>query len=164
MDHPPPIGTNISGGDFLTSRWHRGFCAAFQARDLERLAALRLDSSVVEVVSATTEYGREAAKRTVLWGMVFGVERLAQMFPDALPTAPRVELRSHRGEWLVLTWYAHHDGDAVRAVTRIETCEDGIAHLRNYFYNPDFLAELCGELDVPFRTQGNRYWAIGCVT
>ena len=137
------------------------FCAAFQARDLDRLAALLLDSSVVEVVGATTEYGREAAKRTVLRGMLFGVERLAELFPDALATPPHVELRYHRDEWLVLSWYAHRDGDAVRAVTRLETRDDGVAHLRNYFYNPDFLAEVCTELGVPFRTQGNRYWAMG---
>ena len=53
------------------------FCAAFNAGDLERLTALLLDSAVVEVVGATTQYGPEAARRTVLFGMLFGFKRLA---------------------------------------------------------------------------------------
>ena len=42
------------------------FCAAFNAADLDRLTALLLDSASVEVVGATTQYGPEAARRTVL--------------------------------------------------------------------------------------------------
>jgi len=45
-----------------------------------------------------------------------------------LPTAPRVEL----------------DGDRV-------------ALLRNYFFNPDFIAEVCGELGLPWRSNGYRW-------
>src|SRR5689334_9349603 len=50
------------------------FCAAFNARDLDRLTALLLDTTVVEVVGATTEYG---GRGRVLRGMLFGSERLA---------------------------------------------------------------------------------------
>src|SRR5215471_8667448 len=52
------------------------FCAAFNAGDLDRLTALLLDKAVVEVVGATTQYGPEAARRTVLFGMLFGFQRL----------------------------------------------------------------------------------------
>jgi RNA polymerase sigma-70 factor (ECF subfamily) len=143
------------------------FCAAFNAGDLDRLTALLLDSAVVEVVGATTQYGREAARNTVLWGMLFGTKRLAdgtgveaRFVAGARATAPRVELRDHRGEWLVLHWYAHDDGDFVRAITRLDAHEGQIARLRNYFFNPDFVAEVCGELDVPFRPNGYR-WTLG---
>ena len=76
----------------------------------------------------------------------------------ALPTPPRCELRAHRGEWLLLHWYGHTDGDAVRAITRLDLDGDRVARLQNYFFNPDFLAEVCGELGVPFRINGHRWW------
>jgi RNA polymerase sigma-70 factor (ECF subfamily) len=145
------------------------FCAAFNAGDLDRLTALLLDTTAVEVVGATTQYGPEAARRTVLYGMLFGAPRLAdaehngaieaRFVRGALPTAPRVEARAHRGEWLVLHWYAHLDGEAVRAITRLRADGDRVAHLQNYFFNPDFVADVCGELGVPFRSNGYR-WAM----
>ena len=52
-------------------------------------------------------------------------------------------------------------GEAVRALTRIEPDEDRVAHLRNYFFEPDFIAEVCAELGVPFRANGYRWWLTG---
>jgi RNA polymerase sigma-70 factor (ECF subfamily) len=144
------------------------FCAAFNAGDLDRLTALLLDTAVVEVVGATTQYGPEAARRTVLTGMLFGVRLLAD--PEArigidaklregvLAQPPRCEARMHRGRWLVLHWYQHVDGEAVRAVTTLELDGDRVARLANYFYNPDFLVDIAGELGVPARINGNCWW------
>jgi RNA polymerase sigma-70 factor (ECF subfamily) len=144
------------------------FCEAFNAGDLERLTALLLDSASVEVVSATTRYGREAARKTVLHGMLFGVKRLAsadvnggieaRFMQGIEPRAPRVEVRFHRGVWLLLHWYAHRDGEAVRALTRIEPDGELLARLQNYFFNPDLIAEVCAELGVPSRSNGYRWW------
>ena len=64
----------------------------------------------------------------------------------------------HRGEWLLVHWYAHSDGEAVRAISRVETDGDRLTRVRNYFYTPDVLAEICDELQVPFRSNGYRYW------
>jgi RNA polymerase sigma-70 factor (ECF subfamily) len=152
------------------------FCSAFNAGDVERLTSLLLDAAVVEVVGATTQYGPEAARRTVLHGMLFGAQRMATAKPDAgieeagieprfiqgvLPTAPRVEPVWHRGEWLLLHWYAHEDGEAVRAITRVAADGDRVAHVKNYFFNPDFVAEVCGELGLPWRANGYR-WFLSC--
>lgn len=149
------------------------FCRAFNARDLDGLTALLLDTSVAEVVGATTMYGREAARRTVLYGMLFGVERLAtadvnggieaRFMRGVRPEAPRVELREHRGELVLLHWYSHTDGEAVRALTRVEAETEGehLTRIRNYFFNPDLLAEVCSELGVPFRVNGYRWWLTG---
>ena len=145
------------------------FCAAFNAGDINRLTALLLDTATVEVVGAATQYGPEAARRTVLFGMLFGFKRLAdpqarELFDarfagGAIPDAPpRVEARLHRGRWLLLHWYRHVDGEAVRAVTTLELDGDRVARLQNYFYNPDFLADIGGELDVPVRVNGHRWW------
>jgi RNA polymerase sigma-70 factor (ECF subfamily) len=141
------------------------FCAAFEARDIGRLTALLLDTTSVEVVGVHTEYGPKAASKGVFQGMLFGSRRLAEgkgidprFKQRVLPEVPRPELRLHRGEWLVLLWYAHEDGEAVRGFVRAELQGDKISAIRNYFYTPDVLAEVCRELDVPCRVNGYRYW------
>jgi RNA polymerase sigma-70 factor (ECF subfamily) len=145
------------------------FCAAFNAGDLERLTALLLDTAEIEVVRVHTEYGPEAARRGVFQGMLFGTQRLAdpapghdgidaEAFRNVLPQVPRVEARVHRGEWILVHWYAHTDGEAVRAITRTEADGAKLARVRNYFFTPDVLAEICTELQVPFRSNGYRYW------
>ena len=50
------------------------------------------------------------------------------------------------------------DGLAVRSVARIVADSDGIASVRNYFFTPDVIAEVCAELAVPWRVNGYRYW------
>lgn len=147
------------------------FCAAFNAGDLDGLAGLLLDAAVVEVVGATTQYGPEAARRTVLYGMLFGTKRMAtadqnggmeaRFIQGVQPAPPRIEARQHRGEWLFLHFYQHDDGEFVRAVTRVVPQEDRVARLRNYFFTPDFIAEVCGELGLPFRSNGYRWWLTG---
>jgi RNA polymerase sigma-70 factor (ECF subfamily) len=64
----------------------------------------------------------------------------------------------HRGRWLLLHWYKHSDGEAVRAITTLELDDDRVARLANYFYNPDFLLDLGAELSVPVRVNGYRWW------
>jgi RNA polymerase sigma-70 factor, ECF subfamily len=144
------------------------FCTAFNAGDLDRLTELLLDSAVVEVVGATTMYGREAARRTVLTGMLFGVKVMLSpdpacgfdpsYFRGVVDAPPRVEARLHRGRWLLLHWYQHSDGEAVRAITTLELDGDGVSHVHNFFYNPDLLADLASELGVPVRSNGRRWW------
>jgi RNA polymerase sigma-70 factor (ECF subfamily) len=144
------------------------FCAAFNAGDIDRLTALLLDTASVEVVGATTQYGPEAARRTVLWGMLFGVKHMVnpeahggidpRCFEGVIDAPPRVELRAHRGGWVLVHWYRHREGDAVRAFTRLDIDGDRIAALHNYFYDPELIAEVCGELGIPSRTNGRRWW------
>jgi RNA polymerase sigma-70 factor (ECF subfamily) len=147
------------------------FCEAFNARDLPRLQALLLEGASVEVVGVSTEYARGGPSK-ILWGMLFGSVRLAdaetrggveaRFVAKALPEPPRLEARWHRGEWLLLSWYAHADGEAVRAVNRLEVSDGRVARVLNYFFTPDFLAEVCAELGVPFRSNGYRFWLTGC--
>ncbi|HTU58606.1 MAG TPA: RNA polymerase sigma factor [Polyangiales bacterium] len=143
------------------------FCEAFNARDLARLTALLLDTSVVEVVGAATEYGPDAARDPETGsfaGFLSSIARADRGGVDArylqgyIAQAPRVELREHRGELIFVFWYAHEDGEAVRALARVETEGDQIVRLRYYFFTEDVLAEVCGELAVPFRRNGYRFW------
>lgn len=142
------------------------FCAAFNAGDIDQLAKLLLDNAAVEVIGATTQYGPEAAKRTVLFGMLFGSERMAAgdattgmdacFIQGVLPNRPRIEARAYRGGWVLLHWYAHRDGEAIRALTRVDVDEDGqrVSHLQNYFFTPDLIAEISTELGLPSRSNG----------
>ncbi len=144
------------------------FCAAFNAGDLDRLTALLLDTAVVEVAGATTRYGPEAARRTVLTGMLFGTRRMAEaatrggiearFTQGVLPERSRCEARLHRGRWVLVHWYRHADGEAVRAFTTVELDGDRVARLVNYFFDSDFIADLGGELGVPVRVNGYRWW------
>jgi len=142
------------------------FCQAFNARDLDRLTGLLLDTANLEIVGINTEYGPEAAKKGSFWGAFLplgwndqlncGIE--ARFLQGYRPSPPRAEVRSHRGEWIVLFWYPQDDGEAVRDVGRADIAGDRVSRWRNYFFTPDVIAEICGELGVPFRTNGYRYW------
>ena len=100
--------------------------------------------------------------------MLFGSERMAtadvnggmeaRFMQGVLPAPPRVEAVAHRGEWFLLHWYRHQDAEAVRAITRIDADGDRVAQLHNYFFNPDFIAEICGELGLPWRSNGYRWF------
>jgi len=160
---PPPEPTRTPPPAVLDA-----FCAAFNAGDLDRLSSLLLDTASVEVVGATTQYGPEAARSTVLHGMLFGSARMAtadvnggmeaRFMQGVLPAPPRVEAVAHRGEWFLLHWYRHQDGEAVRAVTRIEADGDRVARVHNYFFNPDLIAEVCRELGLSWRSNGYRWF------
>jgi RNA polymerase sigma-70 factor (ECF subfamily) len=142
------------------------FCRAFDAGDLNALTALLLESSSVQVVGATTQYGPEAARKTVLQGMLFGTRVMAsdkspldpRLTAGVLPELPRVEPRFHRGRWVLLHWYKHSDGDFVRAFTTLQLDENRVAGISNYFYNSELIEELGGELGVPVRTNGHLWW------
>ena len=140
------------------------FCAAFNARDLDRVTSLLLDTVVVEFPGLAVEYGVETARKGSLAGTLFGdpcSDRgfIAPAYRDGLLSSPpRLELRVHRGEVLLLGWFAHREGEAVRAITRVELAGDRIAKMRTYVHSPDVLAEICAELGVPFRASGYRFW------
>jgi RNA polymerase sigma-70 factor (ECF subfamily) len=144
------------------------FCDAFNDRDIDRLTALLLSTASAELVGAVVEHGPEAMRDPVTGSIPGflapltvdergGVE--AHHLTGYRPVPPRAEVRALRGEPIVLLWYAHDDGDAVRDVARVEAADGGISLIRHYFFVPDVIAEVCRELGVPFRTNGYRYWS-----
>jgi RNA polymerase sigma-70 factor (ECF subfamily) len=147
------------------------FVDAFNAHDVDRVAALLLDSAVVDVVGATSSFGADANRTRMLDGMMFGSKRLAnaaieggieaRFVRGALPSPPRAEARVFRGETIVLVWYAHDDGEHVRAIDRLVTDGDRIAHLSNYFFTSELIEEIGAELGVSTRINGHRFWLTG---
>lgn len=143
------------------------FCEAFTARDLEALTSLLQESSIVEIVGVVTEYGQEQPKDPhtgSLAGMLSPLtsgERggvAAEHLSGYEGGLPRAEVRAYRDDWALLLWYPHVDGEAVRTVIHVECDGARITRVRNYFFTPDLVAEVCRELNVPFRCNGYRYW------
>lgn len=143
------------------------FASAFNARDLEGLAALLLDTSRVEIVGLVTEYGPESPKDPRTGSFAGTLAPLsfderggvpAELLEGYLGGSPRCEVRAYRDQWLLVFWYAHRDGPLVRTVMTVETHEAHIGRLRNYFFTPDVIAEVCAELGLPYRANGYRYW------
>ena len=143
------------------------FCAAFNARDLPALTALLLDTAVTEIVGVVTEYGPDAPADEATGSFFHSLTPITQTetggisatyLADYVVSAPRCEVRDYRGGHILVFWYEHQDGPAVRAVWTVEPEGDRIARVRNYFFSSDVIAEICQELGLPFRVNGYRYW------
>jgi RNA polymerase sigma-70 factor (ECF subfamily) len=122
------------------------FCAAFNARDLDRLTALLLDTATMEFPGVLFESGAPALRAGSLHNTLFGC-------PDGhyLPSEPpRCEVRLHRDEPILLWWV----GAEVDTVVRVTIEGALIAGLRNHRHAPELITEVCRELGVPFRTHG----------
>lgn len=143
------------------------FCRAFNARDLERLTSLLLDGATVEIVGLVTEYGRDAPKDPRTGSFAGTLSPLtrderggvgAEHLSGYMGTIPWCEVRAFRAEHILLFWYEHDAGPAVRTIMRVELEGDQIAQIRNYFFSVDVIRDVCSELAVPYRTNGYRYW------
>jgi RNA polymerase sigma-70 factor (ECF subfamily) len=136
------------------------FCRAFDAGDLPGLTALLLDTVTVEMpgcaidlsLAATTDPRSGILYHTLLSPLSAGTNaRYLEGYDGA---RARAELVSHRGEQLIVLWYGHTAGDAVRCVIRSELAEDRFSRLRIYYFSPELLADISGELGLPVRTNG----------
>jgi RNA polymerase sigma-70 factor (ECF subfamily) len=140
------------------------FCDAFNARDLGRLTALLLDSATVEIVGVVSEVGRDAAAGSLGGSLVpityaEGRGGIRDTYLEGyLGGLARCELREYRGQPIFVFWYEHVDREYCRCVMAVETDGDKLVRLRNYFFTPDVIAEVCKELQLPYRTNGYRYW------
>lgn len=145
------------------------FARAFNARDLNGLASLLLDSASVEIVGLVTEYGPDAAKDPVTGSFAGSMGPLTiderggiapELIEGDLGRAPRCEVLAYRAGWLLLFWFDDVRGSVVRCVMTADAdAPNGrIRQVRNYFFSPDVLAEVCSELGLPYRVNGYRYW------
>ncbi|HEY7700411.1 MAG TPA: RNA polymerase sigma factor, partial [Vicinamibacteria bacterium] len=140
------------------------FVEAFNARDVSRLTALMLDDATAEIAGISTEYGTEKMKQTdtgSLHHTLFSPISHAvqpQFLAGYQGGPPRAEVHDSGGESVVICWYDHEDGPRVRDVMRIGVDDDRITSIRYHFFSPDVLAEVCGELDLPWQSNGYGYW------
>lgn len=143
------------------------FCEAFTTRDLDALTSLLQESSIVEIVGVVTEYGQDQPKDPHTGSLVGMLSPLTSDERGGVADEhligyegglPRGEVRAYRDDWALLLWYPHTDGEAVRTVIHVECDGAHVTRVRNYFFTPDVIAEVCRELNVPFRCNGYRYW------
>lgn len=145
------------------------FCSAFNAHDLERLVALLLDTTEVELAGTFTGVGKEVAKHAFSGLMFTPTRAVAAAIAEAhrgdlLLESPRFELCMLRGTALVLAYFQHESGEAVRSFSRVEweraSGEEGdrITKIRTHLHSPEALREICAELNLPCRTNGYRNW------
>lgn len=136
------------------------FCRAFDAGDLPALTALLLDTVTVEMPGAaidlslavTSDPGSGILYHTVMSPISAGTP--ARYLDGYDGKRARTELTLHRGEHVILLWYGHTSGEAVRCVIRSELAGPHIARLRIYYFSPELLVEVAGELGLPVRTNG----------
>ena len=136
------------------------FCRAFDAGDLPALTALLLDTVTVEMpgcavdlnLAATSDPRSGILYHTVLSPLSAGTSaRYLEGYDGA---RARTQCLYHRGEHVILLWYGHTSGEAVRCIIRSELQESRISRLRIYYFSPELLADVAGELGVPVRTNG----------
>ena len=136
------------------------FCRAFDAGDLPALTALLLDTVTVEMpgcavdlsLSVTTDPRSGILYHTLLSPLSAGTNaRYLDGYDGGRARAERVY---HRGQHVILLWYGHSDGEAVRCIIRSELDDGRISRLRIYYFSPELLTEVAGELGLPVRTNG----------
>jgi RNA polymerase sigma-70 factor (ECF subfamily) len=135
------------------------FCAAFNARDIDALTSLLLDHVTLDFPGLHTDYGVSAARRAL--GTTMAHARVfirSEWQAGVVETSARFEPRSYRGEPLVLAWWQHESGEAVRGFSLVDIDGDRVSAMRTYFHSPEAIAELCSELGLPYRTNGYRFW------
>ncbi|HSB12337.1 MAG TPA: sigma-70 family RNA polymerase sigma factor [Blastocatellia bacterium] len=127
------------------------FVEAFNARDLDRLAALLQEDAVAETVGMGTSHGREPIRNSSFYYCLF-LEK----------GDPVAERREFLGEQIVVLSYADLDDPskrAVREVFRFEEIEGRIARLCYYGFCPETEAEITGALGLPFEPLGYGVWS-----
>lgn len=136
------------------------FCRAFDAGDLPSLTALLLETITVEMPGAavdlslavTTDPRSGILYHTLLSPISAGTN--ARYLDGYDGGRARTQLVYHRGQHVILLWYGHSDGEAVRCVIRSELEDERITRLRIYYFSPELLTDVAGELGVPVRTNG----------
>jgi RNA polymerase sigma-70 factor (ECF subfamily) len=136
------------------------FCRAFDAGDLTALTALLLETVTVEMpgcamdvsLDATTDPRSGILYHTLLSPLSAGTP--ARYLDGYDGKRARAERVFHRGEHVILLWYGHTDGEAVRCVIRSELADARFSRLRIYYFSPELLTEVAGELRVPVKTNG----------
>jgi RNA polymerase sigma-70 factor (ECF subfamily) len=152
-----------SGQDVAPPAVLNEFCSAFNARDLDKVLSLLTETVEIELSGTFVDSGIDVAKRS-FGGLMFATKMameagIASEHRGSIqPVPPRFELRMHRGEPIILTFWKHDDGEHVRGVSLIAAEERQITRIKTYMHSPELLGEVCKELGETFRSNGYRNW------
>ena len=137
------------------------FCRAFDAGDLPALTALLLDTVTVEMpgcavdlnLAATSDPRSGILYHTVLSPLSAGTS--ASYLEGYDGGRARTQCVYHRGEHVILLWYGHATGEAVRCIVRSKLQKTRISRLRIYYFSPKLLVDVTAKLSVPVVTNGH---------
>jgi RNA polymerase sigma-70 factor (ECF subfamily) len=115
------------------------FVAALNARDLEGVTKLLLENTTLDVYGIGSERGTRMNHYRVT-------------FENAKGAPGRAESLYYRGEWLVLVWAGPPSNEVLINVERVEEDDGHLAHIRSYYFCPEIIAEIAGEI-------GAKSWA-----
>ncbi len=132
----------VPAADGPTKRLAERFAALLQARDLEGLLALIDDHAQARVLGCAEENGRDEIRR--------GSLRLAL----ASEAIVRVSVESFRSRLVLACWYRSPEGPVVRDLLRLGVEGDRVSRLALYYFSPQVLEEVAGELQLPVATNG----------
>ena len=114
------------------------FVAAFNARDVQTVVSLLLDTTTYDVPGV----GGERGNKQLIWANV----------PQ--PRTISAEPVMYQGEWMVVFWIGAGSERALGSVDRFEEEDGHIARIINYYYCPDTIKEIAAELGVRTLPQG----------
>ena len=115
------------------------FVAALNARDVEAVTELLLDNTTLDVCGIGSERGKRMNHYRV-------------SFENAKAAPGRAEAVSFEGEWLLVVWAGAPSDEALVNVERLEEEDGHIAYIRSYYFCPEVIAEIAGEI-------GAKAWA-----
>jgi len=115
------------------------FVAALNARDVEAVTELLLDNTTLDVCGIGSERGKRMNHYRV-------------SFENAKAAPGRAEAVSFEGEWLLVVWAGAPSDEALVNVERLEEEDGHVAYIRSYYFCPEVIAEIAGEI-------GARAWA-----
>ena len=113
--------------------------AALNARDVEAVTDLLLDNTTLEVCGIGSERGKRMTHYRV-------------SFENAKGVPGRAQAVSFQGEWLLVAWVGPASNAALVNVERLEEGDGRIAHIRSYYFCPEVVGEIAGEI-------GAKAWA-----
>ncbi len=109
------------------------FVAALNARDVAAVTDLLLDNTTLEVCGIGSERGKRMNHYRV-------------SFENAKAAPGRAEAVSFEGEWLLVVWAGAASNEALINVERLEEEDGHIAYIRSYYFCPEVMAEIAGEI------------------
>jgi len=132
------------------------FVALYNAKDVNGLIALMLDSGSVENVGSSLEYGHENFPRRDGWFQhaVFGHDEWPAEFHYE---SARLERALLAGEPVALGFAVRRGREALEQVLRFEEEDGRIARLRGYSFCPETMREVGAELGLRVRGRLYRY-------
>ena len=126
------------------------FVDAFNARDVENLAALLREDATAEVISIGTSRGRNRIRDSEIYYSLF-LEK----------GKPQAERYVYDGEPIVVIWYpdpANPAARAVRDVLRFEETDGKLSRMRFYSFCTETMAEILDALGLQFASFGYGPW------